>query len=118
MANPSPLPLLPDDGRGFLDGSIEADVYLKRKREQARETAISEIDQESPFKQVGPPATLLGLVIALASLGFGVVSLVAGDRQIGVLAVLTALLVAGVTALLFQTKSLFRARPNSLDGRG
>lgn len=103
MATPSPLPLLPDEGRGFLDGSIETDVYLRHKRAQARAKAISEIERERPFRRAGLFAGTVGLLVVLGNLGLGIASFSAGDQQIGILAIVTAIVVAVVTALLVAT---------------
>ncbi len=106
MAASSSLPLLPEEGRDFLDGSINTDVYLRHQREKARAKAISEVERE----REGTPRSRLALYIILAVPGvinfaIGIASALSGDTTVGFLGIVT-----GFCVTIFTVNLYFRLR--------
>lgn len=90
---PTLLPVMPEDGTGFLNGSIQSDVYLRAKRAETRAWAISEMERDRRSPGASRLVTLGLLAVVTSNLIAGIASFVGGNNKVGALGLTTAALV-------------------------
>ena len=90
---PTPVPLLPDEGKAFLERTIQPDAYLAGRRRQAHRQALRELQPESA-ETLRSPQVLLAVVVVV-NLGVTVASVAFGEVVTAILALLTGLLCLG-----------------------
>jgi hypothetical protein len=92
---PAALPLMPNQGRDFLEGTVNPDKYLRTRRREAREKAILEVERSS-HERTAFPIISLTVFIVTTNVVVSIASFLHRDELAG----FAALLMGLVTALI------------------